>query len=180
MLSTPKLTIITVVYNGEQLIGRTIKSITEQSYSNIEYIIIDGASKDSTISVIEKYVTSISKVVSEKDNGIDDAMNKGLKYATGDYVLFINAGDELFDKSTIQKVFSISTSADVYYGNTVAVNVKQEILGDRWLAPPHNLNWKSFKFGMTVSHQSFIAKRVLCDNYNLKYSLASDIDWIIN
>lgn len=176
----PKITVITVVYNGEQLIERTVKSVINQTYTNIEYLIIDGASKDNTLQVIQPSTSKISKVVSEKDNGIYDAMNKGLQLATGDYVLFINAGDELFAASTLQEVFSTQTNADAYYGNTAVTNESGEQFGDRRLAPPEQLTWKSLKHGMCVSHQSFIARRTLCPNYNLNYQISADYDWVIN
>jgi glycosyltransferase involved in cell wall biosynthesis len=179
MLVSPKISIITVVFNGVTLIERTIKSILSQTYPNIEYIIIDGASSDGTLEIIEQYQDKIALTHSGKDLGIYDAMNRGLKDATGDYVLFMNAGDELFAEDTIEKVFSININADAYYGNTAVVNSKGEILGDRRLSPPTALNWKSFKYGMSVSHQSFIARRLLCDFYDLEYKVSADIDWVI-
>jgi hypothetical protein len=106
-------------------------------------------------------------------------MNKGLALATGDYVLFINAGDELHSATTLQNVFENVKDADVYYGNTEVADLNGNVLGERRLSPPETLTWKSFKFGMTVSHQSFIAKRSLCEPYSMDYRLASDIDWII-
>ncbi len=175
----PSISIITVVFNGSSLIERTIKSVLVQTYPHIEYIIIDGASKDGTLDIIDKYRSRIQTVISEKDKGIYDAMNKGLSSATGDYVLFLNAGDELYSESTIKEVFASSEDADVYYGNTAVVDEQRNMLGDRRLTPPSSLTWKSFKFGMSVSHQSFIAKRSLCEPYTLEYMLGSDIDWII-
>lgn len=180
MQTVPKISIITVVYNGESLIERTIKSVLEQTYTNIEYIIVDGLSTDSTLTIVEKYGSTIAKIISEKDKGIYDAMNKGLKIATGDYVLFLNAGDELYTKVTLSKVFENTTNADVYYGNTAITNESGQQLADRRLTPPLQLTWKSLKYGMCVSHQSFIAKRVLCDSYNLDYQISADIDWVIN
>lgn len=180
MQSSPKISIITVVFNGVSFIERTVQSVLGQSYSNIEYIIIDGVSTDGTLTILNQYISKIAILISEKDKGIYDAMNKGLKAATGDYVLFLNAGDELFDIETLTKVFSKSTNADVYYGNTDVVNTEGKTLGDRRLIPPPQLNWKSLKYGMCVSHQSFIAKRLLCDFYNLDYKISADIDWVIN
>jgi glycosyltransferase involved in cell wall biosynthesis len=180
MQSVPKISIITVVYNGVALLERTINSVLVQTYPHIEYIIIDGASTDGTLDIVEKYKSKIQIIISEKDKGIYYAMNKGLAVATGDYVLFLNAGDELYAESTITNVFSNSMDADVYYGNTAVVDEQRNLLGDRRLTPPENLTWESFKFGMSVSHQSFIAKRSLCDFYNLNYRLGSDIDWVIN
>lgn len=176
----PKISVITVVYNGVSLIERTIRSVLEQTYTNIEYIIIDGASSDGTLEIIEKYQDKIALTHSGKDNGIYDAMNRGLKDAKGDYVLFLNAGDTLFEKDTIEHVFRANDDADVYYGNTAVVNEDNVILGDRRLTPPETLNWKSLRFGMCVSHQSFIAKRLLCSYYDLSYTVSADIDWVIN
>lgn len=175
----PKISIITVVFNGQSLIERTVKSVLSQTYSNIEYLIIDGASSDQTLAVIEPYRSAIHTLVSEKDNGIYDAMNKGLKRATGEYVLFLNAGDELYTDDTISSVF-LHGEADVYYGNTSVVNENGLVLGDRRLTPPEQLNWKSLRFGMNVSHQSFIAKRRICPDYDLNYKISADIDWMIS
>jgi len=180
MQDTPKISIITVVFNGNAVIERTIKSVSQQSYSNIEYIIIDGGSTDGTTNTIKNYQSKIATVISEKDKGIYDAMNKGLRLAAGDYVLFLNAGDELYAADTIANVFSLSTNADIYYGNTAVVDEVGKELGDRRLRPPAQLNWKSLKHGMCVSHQSFIAKRTVCDLYDLNYSISADIDWVIN
>lgn len=180
MQSFPKISIITVVFNGESLIERTIKSVLEQTYASIEYIIVDGLSNDGTLTIVKRYSSWISKISSEKDKGIYDAMNKGLKIATGDYILFLNAGDELYSTNTLSKVFENITNADVYYGNTAITDKSGEQLADRRLTPPLQLTWKSLKYGMCVSHQSFIAKRALCDFYNLDYHISSDIDWVIN
>jgi glycosyltransferase involved in cell wall biosynthesis len=180
MQTFPKISIITVVFNGEALLERTIKSVLEQTYANIEYVIIDGASTDSTLRIIENYNTKIASLISEKDNGIYDAMNKGLKAATGDYVLFLNAGDELFASNTLSQIFEKQNNADVYYGNTLVTNTSGTPVGDRRLAPPQTLDWKSLKYGMCVSHQSFIAKRLLCSPYDTNYRIAADIDWVIS
>jgi glycosyltransferase involved in cell wall biosynthesis len=175
----PKITIITVVYNAKSLIEQTIKSILQQTYPFIEYIIIDGASTDGTLEVIEQYRSKIAVIRSEKDQGIYDAMNKGLKIATGEYVLFINAGDLLASPDTLSSVFDKTPEADVYYGDTEIIDIHGNSLGERRLKPPASLNWRSLRFGMCVSHQSFIAKRSLCDFYNLNYKVSSDIDWVI-
>jgi glycosyltransferase involved in cell wall biosynthesis len=180
MATSPKISIVTVVYNGSVLIERTIKSVVSQTYHNIEYIIIDGASKDDTIDIIKKYESKIAVIKSEKDHGIYDAMNKGLTIASGDYILFLNAGDELFSIDTISKIIAIADNADVFYGNTIVLDAKGNELGDRRLKPPLHLNWKSLKYGMCVSHQSFIAKKSLCEFYDLNYSISADIDWVIS
>ncbi|WP_370526631.1 glycosyltransferase [Pedobacter sp. HDW13] len=104
----PKLTVITIVYNNVRDIERTLKSVLNQTYKKIEYIVIDGASTDGTLQVVEQYKNQVSKIVSEPDKGIYDAMNKGLAIATGDYVLFMNSGDELYDQHTVEDVFTSS------------------------------------------------------------------------
>ena len=178
MYFNPKISIITVVYNGHSLIERTIKSVIAQSYMNVEYIIIDGGSSDGTLEIAERYQSKIAVILSGKDNGIYDAMNKGLKIASGEYVLFLNAGDELFADQILENIFALG-AADVYYGNTAVVSENGRILGDRRLSPPELLTWKSLQYGMCVSHQSFIAKRSLCQSYDLNYSISADIDWVI-
>jgi glycosyltransferase involved in cell wall biosynthesis len=176
----PKISIITVVYNAEALIEKTVLSVIHQTFKSIEFIIIDGASTDNTLTIAKKYEQHIKSIISEKDNGIYDAMNKGLKKASGEYVLFLNAGDELFSNDTLENIFKKNINADIFYGNTAIINSQGKIIADRRLSPPASLNWKSLKYGMCVSHQSFIAKRLLCDFYNTEYKIAADIDWVIN
>ena len=178
-MSSPMLSIITIVFNGEKYIETTIKSVLSQTYQNIEYIIIDGDSIDYTIQIVNKYKDKISKVISEKDKGIYDAMNKGISMATGDYILFLNAGDELFDINTLENIFKLQENADVYYGYTVVVNEHRKIVSNRRLKPPKILNWKSLQWGMVVCHQSFIVKRSLCPSYDLSYKISADFNWMV-
>lgn len=175
----PKLSIITIVYNNVRDIERTIKSIVNQTYKNIEYIIIDGKSTDGTLAVIEQYKTQIAKIVSEPDKGIYDAMNKGLKMATGDYILFMNSGDEIYDEHTVEDIFETSPGADIYYGETEMYNDNWESLGRRRHEAPEEFNWTSFKYGMNVSHQAIYIRRSIIVPYDLTYKYSSDIDWII-
>lgn len=182
-MQNPFISIITVCYQAEKTIERTIQSVLSQSWKNIEFIIIDGGSTDNTLPIIKKYREHISKIVSEKDNGLYDAMNKGLQLATGDYVLFLNADDLLYEKNTLEKAFTICSNADVIYGEAIFMNEAGEELGLRSQQTPHkvteNLNWKSLRYGMTVSHQAFIIRRSLVVNYDLKYHICADIDWMI-
>ena len=174
-----KISIITVVYNSVQLIERTIKSIIHQSYSNLEYIIIDGGSYDGTVDVIKKYERNIQKWISEPDKGIYDAMNKGIHLANGDYILFINSGDELYNNEVLSKIFINNLNADVIYGDTSITDIHGNLIGKRRLRPPKRLSYKSFKKGMLVSHQSFIVKKTIAPNYNLDYKYSADYDWCI-
>ncbi|MCO4292933.1 glycosyltransferase [Solitalea sp. MAHUQ-68] len=175
----PVLSVITIVYNGEHFIERTLKSVVEQSYTNIEYIVVDGASKDNTLQQVKHYEEHIAFWISEKDKGIYDAMNKGLQQATGDYVLFMNAGDQFYDGTTVENIFKNDSNADIYYGDALIVDDNNSDLGLRRLRPPKNLTWKSFRMGMLVCHQSFIVRRSLAPLYNLNYKIAADIDWCI-
>ena len=175
----PKLTVITIVYNNVRDIERTINSVLKQTYKNIEYIIIDGKSTDGTLAVIAQYKERISRIISEPDKGIYDAMNKGLALATGDYILFMNSGDEIYDEQTVEDVFDSASGADIYYGETEMFNDNWESLGRRRHEAPEIFNWKSFQFGMNISHQAIYVRRSITEPYDLKYKYSSDIDWII-
>ncbi|WP_231458789.1 glycosyltransferase family 2 protein [Pedobacter sp. Leaf132] len=175
----PKLTIITIVYNNVRDVERTIKSVINQTFKDIEYIIIDGASNDGTLEVIERYRSQTAKIVSEKDKGIYDAMNKGLALATGDYVLFMNSGDEIYDEHTVEDIFDTANGADIYYGETEMYNDNWESLGRRRHEAPEHFNWQSFKYGMSISHQAIYIRRSIITPYDLQYKYSSDIDWII-
>ena len=177
------ITIITVCFNAEKTIENTIKSVLSQSYQKIEFIIVDGASSDNTLSIVNKYRDKVAKVISEKDDGLYDAMNKGLRYATGDYVLFLNADDALYSSETIEEVFHSGENADVYYGEAMIVDDKGKALGLRSVKTSHQvpeyLTWKSLRWGMVISHQAFIIRRSLALPYDLQYHICSDIDWMI-
>ena len=175
----PTLSIITIVYNNVRDIERTMLSVLNQTYSNIEYILVDGASADGTLEIIQRYQDRLSKVVSEKDAGIYDAMNKGLALASGDYVLFMNSGDELFDSDTVEKVFATAPNADIYYGETEMYNEAWQSIGKRRHSVPEKFTWKSFRFGMTISHQAIYIRRSLTEPYDRQYELSADIDWIL-
>ncbi len=175
----PKLSVITIVYNNALAIERTMLSVLNQTYSNIEYIIIDGGSTDGTIEIIQKYSDQLAYFVSEHDKGLYDAMNKGLAVATGDYVLFMNSGDEVYALETVAEVFASAPSGDIYYGETEMFDEDWKSLGQRRHRAPEHFDWHSFKFGMNVSHQAIYIKRSLTEPYDLQYKYSSDIDWII-
>lgn len=175
----PKLSVITIVYNNVKDIERTILSVLNQTYPNIEYILIDGASADGTKDIIYKYKSRLAQFISEPDKGIYDAMNKGLSLATGDYVLFMNSGDEIYAPVTVAEVFDTAAAADIYYGETEMFNEQWESLGQRRHHSPENFDWQSFKYGMSISHQAIYVKRSLAEPFNLEYKYSSDIDWII-
>lgn len=179
-MSNPKISIITVVFNSENLIEHTINSVLGQTYKNIEYIIIDGNSKDATVSIIKKYEDKLAFWLSEPDKGLYDAMNKGLAHATGDYVCFLNSGDKLYSNDILEKAFSpLNYLPDVVYGETMIVGPDGKEIGLRRLKAPETLTWESFKDGMVVCHQSVYVKRAIAENYNLKYKIASDFEWVL-
>lgn len=178
-MKQPVLSVITIVYNNARDIERTLVSVLNQTYPNIEYIVVDGASTDGTLEIIKRYGSRISKLISEKDKGIYDAMNKGLAAATGDYVIFMNSGDEFYDAHTAEKVFATAEGADIYYGETEMVNDERQSLGRRRHKAPEKFTWRSFKYGMSVSHQAIYIRRSLVEPYDPKYHLSADIDWII-
>lgn len=173
------LSIITVTYNAATLLEKTIRSVIDQSYTIIEYIIVDGGSTDGTIDIIKRYESKIRKWISEPDHGIYDAMNKGLKMATGEFVWFINAGDELPNAHIVEQVFCNFPLSDVYVGETMIIDSLGNDIGLRRLRAPLNLSWKDFRFGQRVSHQAFIARRNLAPLYNIHYKHSADTDWQI-
>ena len=178
----PKFSIITVTYNAGTTLEDTIQSVITQTYRNLEYIIIDGGSKDRTLEIIEQYRPHIHKVICEPDKGLYDAMNKGIKQATGDYICFLNAGDELHEDDTLLlMVHSIteSTLPDVLYGETAIVDEEGHFVRMRRLSAPEHLTWKSFKSGMLVCHQAFFARRDLAEPFDLRYRFSADFDWCI-
>ena len=178
----PKFSIITVTYNAGAVLEDTIQSVITQTYRNVEYIIVDGGSKDHTLDIINRYREHIHTLVSEPDKGLYDAMNKGIRLATGDYLCFLNAGDELHEDDTLQlMVHSITGTElpDVLYGETAIVDEEGHFLRMRRLSAPENLNWKSFKDGMLVCHQAFFPRRELAEPYDLRYRFSADFDWCI-
>ena len=182
-----KISIITVTYNAESTIRRTMDSVACQTYSNIEHLIIDGASKDRTAEIAKEYNAT---VLSEPDHGLYDAMNKGVRLATGDYICFLNAGDTLHSPFTIEHITraieqSQSSSANsntdigIIYGNTDIVDSNGTFLYPRRLTPPEHLTWHSFCQGMLVCHQAFYVNRQIAQSYNTDYRFSSDFDWCI-
>ncbi|HQH41247.1 MAG TPA: glycosyltransferase family 2 protein [Bacteroidales bacterium] len=179
-MNIPKCSIITVVYNGESVLPLTLQSIICQTFKSYEYIVIDGASVDGTIDFIRNNQMHIGKWISEKDQGLYDAMNKGLALAQGEYVWFLNAGDRIFDEQTLERTFAEAPpDADIIYGDTMIADDQGKDIGPRRLKPPENLSWKSLRDGMVVCHQSVIVKRSLAETYDIRYKVAGDYEWLI-
>jgi len=180
----PKVSLITVTFNAAAVLEPTIASILHQTFTDYEYLVIDGGSRDGTVDLIRRYEPNLSYWVSEPDRGLYDAMNKGLRAARGEYVWFMNAGDRLYDSSTLAKVFEAAEpGADVYYGDALYYEEGGRELGLRSQITPHklpgHLTWRSLQYGMVVCHQSFVARRQIAPPYDLSHPYSSDIDWEI-
>ena len=185
--------IITCTYNAESVLQRTLDSVLEQTYSHVEHIIVDGASTDATLNMVEAYRQKSDaedwchevRVKSEPDRGLYDAMNKGIQRATGQYVLFLNAGDTFPSADTLELVAeSVGEGEEppaVLYGDTDVVDNDGHFLRHRRLSPPRRLTWRSFMKGMLVCHQAFYARTDLAKAtpYDLHYRFSADVDWCI-
>ena len=191
-----KVSIVTITYNAARTLQRTLDSVACQTYKDIEHLIIDGVSKDDTVAIAERYkAASRHEVViqSEPDKGLYDAMNKGLQKATGDYLVFLNAGDTLYAPDTIETVVRCvqqppllleragGEAPAVIYGDTAITDAEGNFLHLRTHRPPERLTWKSFKQGMLVCHQAFYVLTSLARQipYDLQYRHSADVDWCI-
>jgi glycosyltransferase involved in cell wall biosynthesis len=179
-MATPVISIITVCYNAEREIVATLESVKMQTFTEYEYIIIDGASKDKTLEVISQSGVVLTHLISERDKGIYDAMNKGLALAQGEYLMFLNAGDSLYSETTLQQIAEVAKQKpDVIYGDTAIVDADRNYLRPRKLRPPKTLTRNSFKNGMLVCHQAFLPKRELAMPYDMQYRFSADFDWCV-
>ncbi len=178
----PLFSIITVTFNASSTIATTLRSVGEQTCRDFEHIIIDGASTDDTLKLIERVQCSNRKLTSEPDSGIYDAMNKGLDQATGKYVLFLNAGDAFHSPDTLAHIADAIFHNDfpgIVYGQTDIVDAKGRFITHRHLKAPDNLSRESFAEGMVVCHQAFVALTALTSTFDLKYRFSADYDWCI-
>jgi len=190
----PGPSIITCTFQAEKEIQRTLESVAQQTYPHVEHVLVDGASRDQTTTLIEAYVAAqrtqpetLHRTVyrSEPDKGLYDAMNKGLQRATGDYVLFLNAGDTFPQTDTLEQVAGAVGEGEmlpgVLYGDTDIVDNTGHFLRHRRLMPPENLSWRDFKWGMLVCHQAFYARTDIAKQnlYDLHFKLSADVDWCI-
>lgn len=179
MKNIPKVTIITITYNiikenREELFEECLRSIHNQTYSNIEHIIIDGASNDGTLELIKKYADKgWVNFYSEPDNGVDDAYNKGIKKATGKYIAFMNSDDSYYDQNAVKKSIDALESAKADYSYANEIKVKRDGSFDHMFIPKPENFWKNMPF----SHQTmFVKKDVLLNlgGYNTEYKIGGD------
>ena len=174
-MNTPKVTVVTVTYNAKDLLEETILSVINQTYKNIEYIIIDGASTDGTVDIIKKYEKHIDYWVSEEDDGIYYAMNKGIDKATGEWINFMNAGDSFADNNILSKIFFLKNLNSIIYGDYYLISESG------------NCNYQNAKLldeiqkHMISPHQSFFIKISLMkqNRFSKEYKMASDYDFLL-
>jgi len=190
------VSVITVTYNPGDLLEPTMQSVLGQEGVRLDYVVVDGSSKDGTVERLRAFGKRIQEEqthqeheqdvpfkfrwVSEPDRGLYDAMNKGLKMATGDYVLFLNVGDTLAHSRVLVDLWAEASDAGAYYGQAMVVeSVGGREKGLRRPLPPPQLNSRSLRFGMAVCHQAFIVGRAWTPAYDLQYRICADIDWMI-
>ena len=172
-----KISIITISFNANDTIEKTLNSINSQSYSNIEHIIVDGGSIDGTIEICNSF-SHISKIISEPDNGVYDAFNKGLKLATGDIIGFLNADDVFCNENSIQDIVDAfsNNEADIVYGNLDYVNEESKVIRN-WISKPYEKGL--VKKAWMPAHPSFYCKKEVYDRlggYNDSFKIAGDFE----
>lgn len=178
----PMFAVITVTYNAAEELPATLRSVREQTYDSFEHLIIDGASTDTTLDIARRNAPLCQKIFSSPDRGLYDAMNKGLGHATGEYVIFLNAGDRFHSPSTLSHVAQKILDNDfpgVVYGQTDLVDSSGRRLAGRHLEAPPELTYKSFREGMLVCHQAFFVLRRIAEYFDLRYKYSADYEWCI-
>ena len=178
-MKTPEFSIVTVCYNAAVNLEQTIQSVLCQDYKNLEYIVIDGQSVDATATILDKYKADIDHLTSEPDKGIADAMNKGLKYAAGDWILFLHAGDYLLSSdtiSTVQAYIQKNSGYDIYAFNILFGNSKRWVeRQSRGFRPWINIKTQFQHQGAVCSDRVF--QKI--GNFDTDYKIAVDYDWFL-
>jgi glycosyltransferase involved in cell wall biosynthesis len=181
LIEMPRFSIITVCFNSSTTIEETIESVLGQTFKDIEYIIIDGASIDSTLTIIEKYKGNISKIVSEPDSGIYDAMNKGISIATGDIIGILNSDDLYMNTKVLQRVsdfFDSKPSTKLLFGNLVYFG--KSIIKRHWQSKPYYQNF--FDDGNAIPHPALFVKKTVYEKfgvYNKDFKISSDYEFTL-
>jgi len=177
-MSHKKISIITVNFNDKEGLIKTFESIKNQTWQDFEYIVVDGNSSDGSKDIIEQYKNQITYAVSEPDSGIYNAMNKGIRASTGDYVFFLNAGDFLYSDSTLDGIQkSLNSNLDLYYGNAIFKDKDQDVITEY----PDQLTFYFFTYNC-ICHQSCFIKRTLFNDiffYNEELKIVSDWEFLI-
>ncbi len=175
-----KVSIITLTYNSEKYIEYCVKSVINQDYACIEYIVIDGKSIDKTLNILNKYSNNIDILISEKDNGLYDALNKGIRLATGDIIGILHSDDFFHDSNVISRIVkSFNNNLDVVFSDSFFINDAFKF--KRYYSSRYFSNWM-FKFGLMPSHPTiYIKKEIFLSNnlYNSTFSIAADFEFIL-
>ncbi len=178
-----KVSIITITYNAAQWLERTMRSVLAQTNTDYEYIIVDGASTDRTVSIIKRLEPRFDGRLSwqsEPDKGLYDAMNKGIAQAKGEFLWFINAGDEIYATDTLANIVAAATEyTDIMYGKACIVNAVGQKVSEHHKTTPPNLRLVHLLNGLVVSHQAIIVRRSIVANYDTTYRICADYDWVI-
>ena len=179
-MSEPQLSIVTVTYNCESVIENTLRSVINSTYDKVEYIVIDGQSNDQTLDIVNSYKSEIDLIVSEPDEGIYDAMNKGIGESNGDFIYFLNAGDIFYNNQVLSKVASYlrtNSDVDILYGDVIYKN-----LDGTKIKRDHKPLSLPYLIRNTICHQAIFASRrsfEVIGGFNLDYRIRADYDWII-
>ena len=172
----PLISIITVVFNAEDYIKKTIESVLSQTYQNIDYIVIDGGSSDGTIGIVKSFGDRITWI-SEKDRGIYDAMNKGLKLAKGEWVNFLNGGDYFYDNLVLGRIFDEAglEKYNFIYGDSINVRGKSQ----QYISATE-VSRSSLRYSSGLCHQAVFVRKEFTVSYDLKYKYKAEYNWIID
>ena len=177
------ISIITITYNAERWLERTMKSVLGQTCTEYEYIIVDGGSKDGTVDIIKRLEPQFEGRLSwksEPDKGLYDAMNKGIARAKGDFVWFVNAGDEIYGSETLAHVVVAATEdTDIVYGKACIVNAEGVKVSEHHKVTPPDLQRKHLMNGLVVSHQAILVRRTMATQYDTRYRICADYDWVV-
>ena len=178
MTSRPLISIVTITFNAAATLPATMKSVAEQTFTDYEHILIDGASSDGTLEIARS--NPYMRILSEKDHGLYDAMNKGLRLARGKYVLFLNSGDTFRSPDVLARYAErAAEDYDIIYSDTMVVDAEGNDIKPRHHTAPERLTFESFGKGMLVCHQAFMVKASLAPQYDLSYRFSADYDWTI-
>lgn len=179
---SPLFSIITVTFNAADTLARTMESVSAQTCTNYEHIIMDGVSADDTLKIARRLSTGRTHIFSSADNGLYDAMNKAMGEARGTYLIFLNAGDKFHDRDTLASIEHSATAGDtpgIIYGQTDLVDNNGRYIGPRHLTAPAQLDLNSFKKGMVVCHQAFVVLRRIAPLYDTRWRYSADYEWCI-
>lgn len=177
----PKVSVITVCYNAEEFIENAINSVLKQAYENLEYIVIDGASTDNTVSIINKYKSRIAFFLSELDNGMYEAMNKGIKAATGDILYFLNSDDVFYDEYVVQnvvKIFETNSDTELVYG---PILIKDPDTNEVFIQAHDYITKSYFIYGAICQQGIFYKASTFkkCGLFDDKYKIVGDYEWVL-